>query len=852
MKRATWLVLVLGLGGLAWMVLGPDAPGGLVGNANVLGGVAGVAGAVLAWWSLRPHRPAAEEDGQTVERLAAEVLRFWEGEAKARRITTPVPAAVQWHWATPDVAARPGEVQSDVLTTGVVTSLRTELYQRLRPPARLVVLGGPGSGKTTAMMLLLIDILQNRAPGSAQPVPVWLTLGGWNPETTSLLEWAGATLARDYLGADPRDRRGSQRGEQLLRARRVALFLDGLDELPYAQRIAALSAVDRETGTLQVVLTSRSAEYRQTVEATRLWSTAVIEMLPVGPAHAAAFLLAEQLGPRRAAWQVVTEHMRAEPDSVVALTLSSPLALSLARDAYARANPARLLDFPAAAQLRRHLLLRTLALAYPDPAEQAHAVHWLQWIAGRMIETRDLRWWDIPRWWAGQRRPLRAGTPTRRWWDFPRWWARQPSSLFVAAVALLAVAGLCTSAAVHRLGFGGRLGATAASVLLGTVFVAVVWDLSFRLSADRPPLRLAPRWPRRLWLLGVPAAVRAVPGVPHASTVALLCSAFLLPTLLAFAWTAPLAAAGAATPGQAFAADRRRTVVIGTVSAVTTGALVTLAWHRTGSPAGPDAALLVLGSGLCAGLILSAGATLGLWLTQVSAGVRGRRVDFLRLLRTAADRQVLRQAGSVYQFRHADLQDLLTLEEMPAALRGADRPPAARTAQPSDRSVLTAAVARVTEDLELPGDDVARPRTPAIFRPDTGTTVADTGQTGSGRSIRVLCRLAVRGGSRGHEALHELALRARFDGDAVTALTGLGQMRWAGRDRAGSWSLGGLAVLCLLDADTSLTRRRAAQLFAVLGPDDQRHLLSRLGADSVGTAQPDRVRAVLRRQQEAR
>jgi hypothetical protein len=53
---------------------------------------------------------------------------------------------------------------------------------------------------------------------------------------------------------------------------------------------------------------------------------------------------------------------------------------------------------------------------------------------------------------------------------------------------------------------------------------------------------------------------------------------------------------------------------------------------------------------------------------------------FLPLLETALDRQVLRQAGTVYQFRHAALQDLLaTLPADPKELWpwGASRPPAA-------------------------------------------------------------------------------------------------------------------------------------------------------------------------------
>jgi hypothetical protein len=65
--------------------------------------------------------------------------------------------------------------------------------------------------------------------------------------------------------------------------------------------------------------------------------------------------------------------------------------------------------------------------------------------------------------------------------------------------------------------------------------------------------------------------------------------------------------------------------------------------------------------GLVGGLVfgLSGGAASSLLFTEIALWLRGRRVRFVTLLETALARQVLRQAGGVYQFRHADLQDRL-------------------------------------------------------------------------------------------------------------------------------------------------------------------------------------------------
>ena len=81
-------------------------------------------------------------------------------------------------------------------------------------------------------MLLLIDILKHRPKGTSEPVPVWLTLGSWNPDTTPLPDWATTTLVRDYPGLVATAYGGPGTAAELIRTGRVALFLDGLDEMP--------------------------------------------------------------------------------------------------------------------------------------------------------------------------------------------------------------------------------------------------------------------------------------------------------------------------------------------------------------------------------------------------------------------------------------------------------------------------------------------------------------------------------------------------------------------------------------------------------------------------------------------
>src|SRR5262249_57748185 len=107
-------------------------------------------------------------------------------------------------------------------------------------------------------------------------------------------------------------------GAELIRTGQVALFLDGLDEMPPAVQGTALQVIDRDAAGLRVVLTSRFEQYRAAVEQGRLYGAAVIDVLPVALDRAQAFLLAEQLADRRRQWLQVTDHLRAHPATVAA------------------------------------------------------------------------------------------------------------------------------------------------------------------------------------------------------------------------------------------------------------------------------------------------------------------------------------------------------------------------------------------------------------------------------------------------------------------------------------------------------------------------------------------------------
>ncbi|MEV6305205.1 hypothetical protein AB0M02_37735 [Actinoplanes sp. NPDC051861] len=622
-------------------------------------------------------------------KLAQMVNEQWRGEATARGIATPAPATVRWRWGETDVAADPADVAATKgagpLTSGTVNRLHDEVYARLSH-GRLVLLGRPGAGKTAAMILLLIAALEHRGwvpePASREiPVPVWLTMGGWDPVSTSLTDWAIETVARDL---SPRT------AAELVNSGRAALYLDGLDEMPPASRGAALRRIDETPTHIRIVLTSRRDEYREALETGRLHGAAVVELQPVKPSTAARYLGRDQVGVQRERWRVVGAYLRSHPLSAATQALNNPLTLTLARDTYRYSDPVALVDtalFPTPAAVRAHLIERLMDQAYPDARNRERAGRFLGWIARNLGDNRDIAWWrlssSLPRSRLVVSTALRTGAVasalTLLLLLAANMWFRTGSGLpagdFLTAYWARLVPGMMLLVWVTGWMIGGRAsdrlvgpktlrpsvpGRREIARLLGTVSitaatVGLVGALMTRLGdalwatyrhgvVDGPGLM-------SFLSVGYDAAVRvflltlAVVGLPIGVALGLY-----------DLWAVPADRATAASPRSTFAESRRS-------SLQACGGLGALAAAGTAFPVALTAGAV---PGLALGVAVGWFFAYAVWIAsppgilrfvEVTARGLSRRPRLLDVLDLAHRRQVLRQAGSVYQFRHAEVQD---------------------------------------------------------------------------------------------------------------------------------------------------------------------------------------------------
>ncbi|MFJ2915699.1 NACHT domain-containing protein [Streptomyces sp. NPDC087228] len=299
---------------LGWVLLASDQKLDIEQLVAWVGLFVSLAALAVSLAQFFPPLPPPTDAAQLADDLAVSVREQWEEEVTARNLRVPRVIPLSWSATRRPVAAPPeethgGTVDARVLRLSLNGRLEGDLDQAARrlaqgyrrvPTGRLVVLGEPGSGKTVLAAMLNLGLLAEREPGA--PVPVLLTLSGWDPVSESLRDWIERTLGTAYYGGRidiPR---------LLLRGQRLLLILDGLDEMPEASRRSAVRVINESCGEgAGVVLTCRSAEYQDVIEGGSpvLRRAPVVEVAPVSAADAVAYL-SDVSWPAGVVWEPVS------------------------------------------------------------------------------------------------------------------------------------------------------------------------------------------------------------------------------------------------------------------------------------------------------------------------------------------------------------------------------------------------------------------------------------------------------------------------------------------------------------------------------------------------------------------
>lgn len=144
-----------------------------------------------------------------------------------------------------------------------------------RMSGELLILGQPGSGKTTMLLDLGRKLIEYAQEDQSQPIPVVLNLSSWADERKSITAWVADELNTKYQV--PR-----KVGETWVENDKLLLLLDGLDEVNIRYRNECVSAINsyrEKHGLTKLAICSRIAEHDALTERFNLQGAVIIQPL---------------------------------------------------------------------------------------------------------------------------------------------------------------------------------------------------------------------------------------------------------------------------------------------------------------------------------------------------------------------------------------------------------------------------------------------------------------------------------------------------------------------------------------------------------------------------------------------
>ena len=241
----------------------------------------------------------------------------------------------------------------------------------------VLILGQPGSGKTTTLLTLVRELATRAERDPVHPIPVVFHLSSWVGPEQALDTWLVDELSDKYQ--IPR-----KIGKDWLERHRLLLLLDGLDEVKGEHRAACVEAVNRyarEIGLPGMVVCCRLEQYEELK--VKLNLNGAICLRPLTDAQIDTYVeeAGAELGGLRAAFG---------QDSGLLELARSPLMLNLMCLAYRGYGAENLAGRETSEDRTKHLFSTyidlmfkkrgTAELAYP----RERTLGWLSWIARRL------------------------------------------------------------------------------------------------------------------------------------------------------------------------------------------------------------------------------------------------------------------------------------------------------------------------------------------------------------------------------------------------------------------------------------------------------------------------------------
>ncbi|MDM8558354.1 NACHT domain-containing protein [Candidatus Parabeggiatoa sp. HSG14] len=239
----------------------------------------------------------------------------------------------------------------------------------------LLILGEPGSGKSTTLVELAKALLEVK--NNHPPVPVVFNLASWADKQTPLVDWMVSELRTQY--SIPQHISEAWFAE----ADKILPLLDGLDEVREDAREACVEAINEligDSGLTGVAVCCRTAEYKSL--GSRLKLNAAIRLQPLQSTQVFKYLEA-------GGEPLATLKQLLQQDKDMLTLAETPLMLYIMSLAYQNSTDI-LADYSTLAEKRQALFDRYIETMFTHRAtdkkvySKEKTVHYLSWLANRL------------------------------------------------------------------------------------------------------------------------------------------------------------------------------------------------------------------------------------------------------------------------------------------------------------------------------------------------------------------------------------------------------------------------------------------------------------------------------------
>lgn len=286
------------------------------------------------------------------------------------------PDAVIAPWRVVDQAL---DAQSKVLPPD--TSI-IDVFDELGTGRSLLILGSPGSGKTTMLLSLARDLIARCRQGGTQLIPVVFNLSSWTSRKQTIADWLIEELNSKYQVP-------KALGKNWIENQHLLFLLDGLDEVQIDDREACIEALNEfhQNYGPELAVCCRARNYallkeRLNFQAALCLRSLTDDQITNSIRHASIASKTDLTG-----LQQLLIH-----DTALREMAASPLMLTIMIAAYENLDDRRILDTSGVEKKRAELFNAYIGCIFQrrgteDIYPRQQIIHWLTWLARNMQRT---------------------------------------------------------------------------------------------------------------------------------------------------------------------------------------------------------------------------------------------------------------------------------------------------------------------------------------------------------------------------------------------------------------------------------------------------------------------------------